>query len=164
MKHALLALLLLSLGLAACERQIQPERNHTDPPREVPQPGPQRPVEAPAQVSSLAGEWRVAGIDGDSLDEPVALALTGDDDQLWWEPRCAGMARNYRIESHWISFGSSLPPIPAGSPTPSVCGIGVSPRIRDVFRALDDAVSVARTPNNGIVISGPRHSLTLFSQ
>jgi hypothetical protein len=115
-------------------------------------------------VTSLAGAWRVAGIDGGSFNESYGLALRGDADKLWWEPRCAGMARGYRIAGRTISFPSLRPPLPPGSPPPPVCAIGLPPRLGDVFRALDAATSVERTPQNGILISGGGHSLTLFSQ
>ncbi|HEX8660644.1 MAG TPA: hypothetical protein VF686_02170, partial [Brevundimonas sp.] len=114
-------------------------------------------VEPPAQVGSLAGAWRVAGIDGHSFDEPVGLSLTGDAQQLWWEPRCAGVARAYRIEGQRITFASQG----AGGP---VCDIGQPPRLEEVVRALDGADSISRTPNNGVLISGPEHSVLLFSQ
>lgn len=153
-------LLLLCLAVAACEQPTQTPANRVDPASKPPPPA-AAPV---AQVSSLVGEWRVAGIDGLSLDEPIGLSLTGDDQQLWWEPRCAGMARTYRIDGQMISLGSTLPPAPAGSPPPAVCAIGLPPRLSEIFRALDGAVSITRTPNNGVVISGPGHSLTLFSQ
>lgn len=32
------------------------------------------------------------------LDEPVGIAISGDDASVWWEPACAGVARRYRIE------------------------------------------------------------------
>lgn len=109
-------------------------------------------------VGSLAGAWRVAGIDGKSFDEPYGLALTGDQAELWWEPRCAGMVRGYTIAGRSISFAK------VGSPSSAVCEIGLPPRLSEVFRALDAATTVVRTPANGIEISGGGHSLTLFSQ
>lgn len=121
-------------------------------------------VSPSAQVDSLAGAWRVAGIDGAALDAPIGLALTGDERQVWWEPRCAGAARTYRIDGARISFGSTQGPRPAGAPTSPVCAIGLPPRLGDVMRALDEATSIARTESNGILIAGPRHSVTLYSQ
>lgn len=150
---------LLLTALAACGQPVQ-----TSPPGEAPRPATPPATSEPAQVSSLAGEWRVAGIDGRSFDEPIGLSLTGDEQQLWWPPRCAGVARTYRIEGSRITFGSTQPPGPAGAPTPPVCAIGLPPRLDEVARALDDAVSVSRTSGNGVLISGPSHSLTLFSQ
>ena len=141
----------------------------TSPTQPELEPVPPRPTassepSASHSVNSLAGEWRVAAIDGRSMDEPIAIALTGDEEQLWWAPRCAGVARSYRIQGASIAFGPTSPPRPVGSPTPLVCSIGLPPRLGDVTRALDDAVGITRTPSNGVLISGPNHSVTLFAQ
>jgi hypothetical protein len=133
-------------------------------PVDAPEPVEPPAAQPPAPVQSLAGSWRVAGIDGTALDEPVGLALTGDERQLWWEPRCAGAARAYRIDGPRISFASTLEPRAAGAPTPPVCAIGLPSRLGDVMRALDEATSIARTQSNGVLIAGPRHSVTLYSQ
>ncbi|WP_331036342.1 hypothetical protein [Brevundimonas sp.] len=166
-------LTLLLLGsLAACE---QPAPMRTETSGVATSPPPARPVEAErkaepeapdpaARVATLRGAWRVAGIDGVGLDEPIGLALTGDGRQLWWEPRCAGAARAYRIDGSRVSFTSTHGPTPAGAPTPPVCAIGLPPRLGDVMRALDEATSIARTESNGVLIAGPRHSVTLYSQ
>ena len=145
--------------LAACQQPIP-----ADSGRDAAPPTSSPPRAEPVAVSSLAGEWRVAGIDGHSFDEPIGLSLTGNEQELWWQPRCAGMARVYRIEGPLITFGSTEPPRPAGAPTPPVCAIGLPPRLDEVLRALDDAQSVARSPSNGVLISGPNHSILLFSQ
>lgn len=147
-------LVLVAAVLAACGQPDQSPATRPAPPPEAPVPAA---VELSAQVVSLAGAWRVAGIDGRSFDEPVGLSLTGDEQQLWWEPRCAGVARAYRIDGGRITFASTQPPGP-------VCEIGQPPRLDEVVRALDGAVSISRTPNNGILISGPDHSALLFSQ
>lgn len=39
-----------------------------------------------------------------------------------------------------------------------------TPRLDDVMRALDEADTIARTPSNGVRISGRLHNVTLFSQ
>ena len=115
-------------------------------------------------MTSLAGMWRVATIDDRSFDEGYALALRADENSLWWEPRCAGMARGYRIGGVSVSFSSLDPPRPPGSPTPPVCAIGLPPRLGEVFRALDSATTIAPTPENGVRIAGGGHSVTLFRQ
>ncbi len=114
-------------------------------------------------MSTLAGEWRVAGIDGKSLDEPVALSLTADEGQLWWSPRCAGLNRFYRIEGRQIAFTPTQVTVPGEAPPP-VCQIGVPARVQQVFEALDRANSIARTDNNGVLVSGPTSSVLIFAQ
>jgi hypothetical protein len=117
-------------------------------------------------VETLAGEWRVAGIDGAEFNEPYGLALSGNADELWWRPRCAGMARSYRISGGAVSFGppAGTQPSSSGAPPPPVCAIGLPPRLAEVMRALDAASTVGRTSSNGIEISGGGHSVLLFSQ
>lgn len=115
------------------------------------------------EVVSLDGDWRVAVIDGRSLDEPVGLTLNADDTTLWLEPRCAGVARRYTIRSRAISFSPLDPPTPEDTPA-AVCAIGLPPQFSETMRALDAATSITRTPSNGVLISGPKHSVTLFAQ
>lgn len=152
------------MPLAGCHYQADapsPGNGSVEPPAARSE-GPNDP--RTSSVASLEGAWRVAGIDGQPLDEPFGLALTGDADKLWWEPRCAGMARSYRIDANTISFGSLEPRRAPGSPTPPVCAIGLPPRLSEVFRALDAARTIERTPENGIRIAGGGPSLLLFSQ
>jgi hypothetical protein len=74
------------------------------------------------------------------------------------------MARGYIINGNTVSFTPLNSPRPAGSPTPPVCAIGLPRRLGEVFRALDGAKTIARTPENGILVAGDKHSLLLFSQ
>ena len=147
--------------LVACQRIEAP----TPAPSSSPTPtaiatAPAKPAN-PAQPSApttLAGEWRVAGIDGVPFDEPYGLGLSADERLIWMEPRCAGVARSYRIDGGRISFG------PDPNARNEVCAIGMPPRTDDVLRALDSAKTIRQTPQNGIEISGGGHSLTVFSQ
>ena len=147
--------------LAACAPRDQVANETIAPPR------PEAPAAAePAPVQTLEGEWRVAGIDGQPLDQPVGLALSASAQEIWWDPRCAGYVRSYRIEGSKFTTGSHIGFVPRkpGEPTPPVCTIAPPPRIGDVFRALTEATKIARTPQNGIEISGGGHSVLLFSQ
>jgi hypothetical protein len=116
-------------------------------------------------VASLAGAWRVAGIDGADLNEPYGLALGADGQAIWFEPRCARQERLYAIEGGSIRFSVNpeLQPGP-GKPGVPVCMIGLPPRLGDVLRALDAAERIERSSSNAIEITGPGHSLTLYSQ
>lgn len=145
-------LLMTFAALAACGQPAEPNG------------GGVRSDDVAGDVRSLAGEWRVAAIDGHSLDLPVGLALSGDDARLWWEPQCAGIIRHYQIKGRSVSFSRSDSPASSeGSPN-LVCSIGLHPRLADVTRALDGATTASRTASNGVLISGPDHSVTLFAQ
>ena len=152
MRPTLAALLLL----AACSPQ---------PPTPSAPEAPSPPAQI-AGVATLAGEWRVAAIDGRDFNEPYALALTGDSAEIWWAPRCAGLIRSYKISGSAIGIGPArgLKRRAPGEPTPPVCAIGLPPRIDEVTRALDSATTIRRTSANGIEISGGGRSLLLFGQ
>jgi hypothetical protein len=131
-----------------------------------------RGVEPTGMATSLAGEWRVARIDDQSLEEPYRLALSGSATEIWWEPRCAGQVRTYRIDGRRIAIPVQSPvPVPTPTrsgapvtPPPPICAIGLPPRLADAMRALDAAETVVRTPGNGILLEGGGHSVLLFSQ
>ncbi|MFC3098173.1 hypothetical protein [Alteraurantiacibacter palmitatis] len=147
--------------LAACSQQAAP------PPPAVTE-GDERPAAMPlAEVATLAGEWRVAGIDGEELNETYGIALSASDAEIWAEPRCAGMVLAYRIDGLRYSSaqaGAEISPSEAGNPPPPICAIAMPPRVADVFTALREADTIGRTPANGIAISGPDRSVLLFSQ
>jgi len=124
------------------------------------------PADAPV---TLAGEWRVAGLDGEEFDEAYGIALSADDSEIWWEPRCAAQAVRYRIDAN--RFESVPPPAPptadAGTGADAavaVCAIGLPERLPEVMAAIRAADRIERTPQNGVRLSGRGHSLTLFGQ
>ncbi len=152
----LLALAVAGL-LAACSPP--PAGDSAAPDVIVTRPEPSPPASAVAAPTTLAGEWRVAGIDGRDFNETYGLALSASETEIWWEPRCAGRVRGYAIDSGRIRIA----PAPGAPPAP-VCEIGVPGRLDEVVRAFDAATAVVRTPSNGIEISGGGHSVLLFSQ
>ena len=162
--------LVAALALAGCSGS--PEQQPA-PPRqaEAQLPSSDATGPAPRPVDTLSGEWRVAGLDGEVLNEPYGIALSADTREIWWEPRCAHLVRSYRISGDVIAIGPPVPlsstsPVPDGTPGPApvVCTIGLPPRLTQLVSALDAATRVRRTPENGIELSGGGHSLTLFSQ
>lgn len=107
--------------------------------------------------ATLAGEWRVAGIDGGQFDEPYGIALSADEEEIWWSPRCAGQSVRYRIEAARF--------VVVETPTPTeVCEIGLPARLPEVIDAIRASERIERTPANGIELSGNGRSLTLFGQ
>lgn len=164
---------MLAALVAACN---QPAPEAIDPAAAVPAPanapGRTPPPSAGAQVGTLEGDWRVAGIDGADLNEVYGLALSADAEEIWWNPRCAGMIREYRIQGFGFSTQAATQPareIPladsgAPPPPPAVCAIGLPPRLSEVMAALRVANRIERTRSNGVLLSGGGHSLLLFSQ
>jgi hypothetical protein len=120
----------------------------------------------PAPAVALDGRWRVAGIDDAGLDEDYGIAIAADARKIWWEPLCAGFSRGYRITGQrFETFADPHRPRSAtGEPTRPDCVIAPPPRVADVMRALDAGETIARTPANGVLISGGGHSVLLFSQ
>jgi hypothetical protein len=108
-------------------------------------------------VDTLAGDWRVAGIDDTPLNETYGIALSASETELRWDPRCAQHARRYVIEGRSIAFT-------AGDADPAPCLSGQPATLAEVARALDAATTIEGTPSNGIRIAGGGHSLLLFSQ
>ena len=136
------------------------------PPPPAPEPRQLPPADPPAPVATLAGEWRVAAIDGKDFNEAYGLALSADAEEIWWAPRCAGLVRTYRIAGASFRAGPAkgVKPRAPGEPTPPVCAIGLPPRIDEVTRALDSATAIRRTASNGVEISGGGRSILLFGQ
>lgn len=115
----------------------------------------------PAAPTTLAGEWRVSGIDGEDFDEPYGIALSADEHEIWWSPRCAGAHLVYRISgARFEVIASDTRPDPAAL----VCKIAPPPRLAEVMDALRGADRIERTPHNGVRLSGHGRSLTLFAQ
>ena len=120
------------------------------------------PASIAAPVATLEGQWRAIRADG----KPVELALSISGEEIWWEPRCAGYVRSYRIAGSEFETGPHIGFVPRqpGEPTPPVCAIAPPPDIGAVFKSLDAATSIRRTRDNGIELAGGGHSLLLFSQ
>ena len=117
-------------------------------------------------VETLAGEWRVVGIDGVALDDQ-AMDLKADDSAIWWEPRCAGVAQPYRIvNARFIPVEYPAPPPPppgAEAPPPrAVCAIGLPTRLPDAMAALGAADRIEGARSDTVLISGGGHSVTLI--
>lgn len=159
-----IALAFLVLAACSAEPEQRDEQLATLPANDgVEDPAPAPSSEPLSPIQTLAGEWRVAGIDGEPFDEPYGLALSANDDEIWWEPRCANAAWSYRIDGLDLVTGEGGPTAPVEPPPPR-CTVNPPPRLSDVARALENAQRVGRTRSNGILLEGGGHSLTLYSQ
>jgi hypothetical protein len=110
----------------------------------------------PVPVESLAGEWRVAGIDGEEVNAPYGITLSINDETIDLLD-CADLKWTYsytdgQIETAHLPFRS----------TEILCR--PPPEVQAAGEAIDAATRVARTPSNGVELSGGGHSLTLYAQ
>ena len=116
------------------------------------------PADIAQRAVDLTGSWRVAGLDGQAIDAPYAIALTADSQQIWWEPACAGQSVSYSVS------GSRFRTISYDDGPTMVCDIGYPDELERVWSALAAADTIQRMPDNGVRISGNGRSVTLFSQ
>ena len=126
---------------------------------EEPAAGPAQEADAttPApMVEGIAGEYRVAGIDGAELDAPIGIAVSIGPDTIELEP-CAGFAWSYRFTEGALETKR----LPA---SPDVASCEPAPEVVRAGAALAEATRVRRTAANGLEFSGGGRSILLFSQ
>ena len=147
----------LAVLLAACGESAPPPDQPSTP---LASPTGGQEVDFPIlSVEELAGEYRVAGIDGAPLDEDFGIALSISDDPmtLRFDEECGTFAWALKLEDGALS-ANRLPAEPRRCETP------VHPRLLQLVEAIDAANRAARTPANGIALSGGGRSVLLFSQ
>ena len=125
--------------------------------KDAPEPQPANTPSQPASVD-LRGNWRVAGLDGEPIDSSYAIALVADEDRIWWEPACAGQYLAYSVSGD--TFAAPM----RSNANLEVCDIGFPAELPEIWSALEAAVRIERTAENGVLISGNGRSVTLFSQ
>ena len=115
------------------------------------------PAEDPtiASAAQLAGEYRVAGIDGADINLPHAITASIDGERIHLTSDCVNLAWNYRFEGEQLVTEQ----VPVES-----CARGLEPTEQELLAALDVADAVRRTPANAVEISGGGHAVTLFAQ
>lgn len=144
------AILALSL-LAACgEPAAQSQPAPSDTPASLPAP------------ASLVGEYRVAGIDGQSLDAPFGIALSITEGRISFEPACAAFMWSYAYLDGALDIERRQEKL--HHPPPPVCAEPAAAELQQLASALDVVDRAGRTPANGIELSGKGRSLLLFGQ
>lgn len=165
--------LLASLALAACQPAGGPQEIEPTPspsPAAASGAAPKPSGDAPdLALASLAGEYRVAGIDGTEVGGGIGLALTITDTLIWFEPRCAGFSWTYTYSGGDLATDRPQKPRPPGGalvagPMGATCRIAVHPEQQRLAAALDAVTAARRTPSNAIELTGGGHSVTLYSQ
>ena len=154
MMRATLPLLVL---LAACQPAAAPEP-------EASERATLDPLEA--GPASIVGDYRVAGIDNEALDIGEAIAVSITATTISYEPTCLGYSWDYEYSQGTLAAERTPGVGPEIDENGSVasCLVAVPPEFDRVANAFADADRVFTTPENGLLFSGGRHSVTLFSQ
>lgn len=134
------ALVMALLALAACRGEA-----------EAP-PGPEA---SPVAAAELAGEYRVAGVDGSDIDLPHAVTASISADRIHLVSDCVNLAWAYTLEGAALTTER----VPVES-----CARGFEPTELALLAAFDVVDSVRRTPANAVEFSGGGHSVILFGQ
>ncbi len=121
-----------------------------------------QPADAPVSAGDgavagpdLTGEYRVASVNGASIDQPEGVTATVTASRIDVRSGCIRFAFDYRME------GGALTTMDA--PVAS-CRRGLTPAEQSVREAFAAATGVARTPANGVQFTGGERSVTLFTQ
>ena len=159
----LAAAIALASALAACNSARDPARDA--PAAVTPDAGPAAspspdPIasRAPAELapaSALLGEWRVAGVDGRSIDLPYGIAASIDDRTIHVVADCVNLGWTYAAESG--AFEARRAPVES-------CARGLTPEEAAIAETIDTATGFGRTPSNAMEIFSADHRVTLYSQ
>lgn len=129
-----------ALSLAACA----PTGGTTDPAG--------HPAISPVE---LAGEYRVAGVDGGEIDLPHGITATITADRIDVQSDCIRFAWSYTQDGRALT--TQMQPVPS-------CRRALLPAEQAISDAFSAATRVARTPENGLDFTGGGRNVLLFSQ
>jgi len=108
-----------------------------------------------ASSDALAGEYRIAGIDGEDVNLPHAITASITGNRIEVQSDCIRFAWSYRFEDRLL--------ITEQAPVAS-CRRALLPEERALSEAVEAADIARRTPANGIELSGSGRSVLLFGQ
>lgn len=108
-------------------------------------------------VSSITGEWRVAGANDEALNQSFGMAASIDEREIRIESQCVVMIWSYRLDDGVIV---TMPP----ATPPEVCQRERTPDELAVERAMAGANRVERLPSQALLFSGPGGSVSMFTQ
>ena len=110
---------------------------------------------SPVENVRLAGEYRVAGVDGDEIDQPYAVTASVTGDRIHVTADCLNFAWRYTIAGNRIATERMAV---------EGCARGLTAAEEAVVAAIDAAQDVSRSPANAVELRGQGRVLTLFSQ
>ena len=150
--------LLLGLAIAACGPAGEAGTAGTAPVTAAPTATSVGAAPAPdliASAESLAGEYRVAAVDGADINLPHGISASIAADRINVTSDCIRFAWSYRFESGVVTTERV--------PRPS-CRRALLPEEEAIAAAFDNAGMVRRTPANAVEFSGGGRSVTMFGQ
>ena len=106
-------------------------------------------------ASQLVGEWRIAGVDGQSIDLPNAITASITEGRIHVVADCVNLGWTYAAEGG--VFEAKRTPVES-------CLRGLTPEEEAIARAIEAATGFGRTPSNAIEIFSREHRVTLYSQ
>lgn len=149
------AVALIALSLSAC----RPAEPVTSPgPAHPPAPAPAPPRDGRVAVASgaeIAGEWRVAGVAGETIDQPEGIAASVRGDRLRLTAGCVNLEWAMVLAAGRVTFVRRAA---------EGCGRGLTPVEERVVAAVTSASAAYRLPSNALVFDGPGGALVLFTQ
>lgn len=121
----------------------------------TPEHSPPPSSDAIASSERLAGEYRVAGVDGQGIDLPYGITASISDETIHVTADCINMAWSYHFDGG--ALATERVPVEG-------CARGLTPSETAIVLAFDAADTVSLNPANGYKFAGGGHSITLFTQ
>lgn len=156
---------ILALAIAACSPSAE---NAAAPVEQEAHPAPpeglvELPIGATAPTS-IEGDWRVAGVNGEIIDIEWAMTAQITADQISIQSQCMGFGRMYALDGTTLTAPEVPPATGPVAPPPPVCARMFLPEEQAVSKALQGAELAYRLPDGSLVLDGPGGSLTFFTQ
>jgi len=121
----------------------------------APEPAPAPSADRIASSGRLAGEYRVAGVDGQGIDLPYGIGASISADRILVSSDCVRLEWAYRFA------GADL--VTERTPTAG-CERGFNEVEQAIADAFDAATQVAINRSNGYEFTGGGRTVTLFTQ
>ena len=102
-------------------------------------------------TADLAGEYRVAGVDGQGIDLPYGISASISGDRIHVTADCVNMAWSYRFENGALATER----VPVES-----CARGLTREEQAIAEAFDTATAVVLNRANGFEFTGDGSSVT----
>lgn len=161
-------MVLFVVALVGCQGSV-PERDREQaaqapavapdlaPDQTAPATSPQAPPHVPVtSTDDLVGEYRVAGAGGRGIDLPHGITARIDDTAIIVNSGCVKMS--------WVWFFEDGRLVTERLSPRESCGRELMREESAVAAAFDGAISVGRTPANGVEFAGENGSVLLFGQ